>query len=71
MLANETCRACCLRSALNKADQLPLDPQTIEQIKKEIREAAAGCAVRESAPSMTAVLLNVIRKYQDIDAPML
>ena len=71
MLANETCRACCLRSALNKADQIPLDPQTIEQIKKEIREAAAGCAGRESAPSMTAVLLNVIRKYQDIDAPML
>lgn len=71
MLANETCRACCLRSALNKADQLPLDPQTIEQIKKEIREAAAGCEGRESAPSMTAVLLNVIRKYQDIDAPML
>ena len=71
MHANEYCRACCLRSALGRADQLPLEPQVIEQVKKEIREAAAGCEGRESAPSISAVLLNIIRKYQDIDAPML
>ena len=31
---------------LGRADQLPLEPQVIEQVKKEIREAAAGCEGR-------------------------
>ena len=51
MLANETCRACCLRSALNKADQIPLDPQSGAVVGTTIEEQS-----RRVLENLTAVL---------------
>ena len=67
MIANESCWNCCLTTALRRAKALPVPPDKTEEMLAEIRRTADGCAGRESAPAMSAILTNVMKMYADVD----
>ena len=67
MIANESCWNCCLNTALRRAKALPVLPGQSEEMLTEIRRAADDCKGCESAPAMSAILTDVMKRYADVD----
>lgn len=67
MIANEFCWNCCLSTAQRRAKALPVRPEQLDEMLEEIRLAADDCHGRESAPAMSAILTDVMKKYADVD----
>ena len=67
MIANESCWNCCLSTAQRRAKALPVQPEQLDKMLEEIRTAADDCHGCESAPAMSAILTEVMKKYADVD----